>query len=270
MSRTSTADLMAKLSLSEPRTGKLSSTSKTADVMDTVDLLKPMGNTGAPWNIPSQSGVGECPKKALRIYSLWLAGALKQPGAPSMPESYDRGRVAMFWIATDLMKHLSLPVKTIDLEDTRMSLLIRLDIANRSLHLTTTPETLLKHVGEIQEAVPGSEADDIVPLLMDTISLHSDTPELTLEAFGRILDGTPIHDLRHFARMVSMGHRAFRLSSRRVDDRICFLANTPPVPRISLQERAMSGAAYLSNTSLNDRFAHIFTYHRTLWDTQDQ
>jgi hypothetical protein len=58
-------------------------------------------------------------ERAIRLYRMWLTGALQQPGGPPIPLYWCARRVATFWIVAGLMRSLSHPVRGgIDVEET--------------------------------------------------------------------------------------------------------------------------------------------------------
>ena len=227
----------------------------------------PTGHTGAPWTVPRRSGIKTDAPSTLRLYRLWLTGALDEPNGPSLDPSWDRRRVAAFWICASLMNHLTVPMKDTAFNDTRCALLVRVYILVHCLGKSINAANFVETVDELQEAVPESSVDVIATLLVDACKCpHTITPEITDEAFGQILNAKPTRDLEYFVTRMASTQRAFRLGSTKCGGGLNFICSIPPVPRILVSERAMSGAAYMSHLPLSDRFAHIFHYPETLWD----
>lgn len=233
-------------------------------------IALPDGNGGAPWSIAACSGVGTNHRDSLRLYQMWLAGALEQPGGPELDQHWDNWRVSSFWICATLMMHLSLPVSNQSLEDTRVTLLLRVFLFVSGAHLRTNEHNFMQTLGEMQEAVPEASPEVCAELLVTFMAdPHLVTPELSDEAFERILEATPERDIRRYAEQVAVDVRAFRFKRFNVDTAsegpAPFLASLPPPPRVCLNERSMSGAAYLSERPMDERFAHIFRYASTTW-----
>jgi hypothetical protein len=202
---------------------------------------------------------------------MWLVGALIRKGAPEMPKTWDPWRVSSFWICASLALYLSTPIPEPSLEDTRITLLLRVHMFVSGLHMGVDEANFLDRLILMQQAVPEASLAVCADLMLAFMtSPQTCTPEITNEAFERIITVASDSDVRAFAKRIVQGERSYRLARYSPPSGAglegAFLANLPPTPRVSLEERSLTGAAYLSERSLEERFAHIFRYPSTLWD----
>jgi hypothetical protein len=208
--------------------------------------------------------------RSIRLYRMWLTGALFKPGAPRIEETCLNRKVSNFWIAVCLARHLSEPIETLEIAHTKCALLIKTEIISRNWKGQkgySSDATWIERAESIESIIPSAPLETILEILVDAAYCPDNyTPEMTDECFINFISQVPHDDLRKLVDRLSSGPRAFRIS--RYPHVYSFLSHLPPVPRYCLRERAMSAAAYLPMSSLQDRFAHIFFYPITLWGKQ--
>jgi hypothetical protein len=245
-----------------------------------ASLALPHGESRAPWQVSdavgggpgddaiSRMGRGE---RALRLYRLWLTGALQQPGAPRIPSTWCPRRVANFWLTVALMRSLAQPARGgIDVEETRVAVLVRAEILVHGWVGGATTQTMAQfqaRIEHLQRTVPEAPMRTIVALV---VAMSEDpapyTPEVTDESFAAIMNSVHAADLEAFSNRAVVGPRMFRLvPPREAGEGYAFLARDPPAPGICLRERADTGAAWLSDEPLTRRFPHMFVFSRKLW-----
>ena len=210
-------------------------------------------------------------ERSLRLYRIWLTGALQLTGAPTLPSYLCARRVANFWIIVALMRSISRPVRGgIDIIDTRFAVLLRSELLARgwtNSRTTLSASQFAERLSTLQRLYPDAPTVTITALV---VALSEDpapyTPEVTDESFSDIINSVDREDLRRCCQKLTMGPRAFRLKPAfEAGTGYEFLAKDPPTPGICLRERADTASAWLSEESMERRLAHIYAYPRNLW-----
>lgn len=210
-------------------------------------------------------------ERSLRLYRIWLTGALQMKGAPTLSPNLCARRVANFWIILALMRSISRPVRGgIDIVETRFAVLLRSELLARGWMNSKTglsASQFAERLSTLQSLYPDAPTVTITALV---VALSEDpapyTPEVTDESFFDILSSVDREDLRRCCQKLTIGPRAFRLKpSYEAGQGYEFLAKDPPTPGVCLRERADTASAWLSEESMERRLAHIYVYPRNLW-----
>ncbi len=224
-----------------------------------------------PWKLSSAiAGKNENVQRSIRLYRMWLTGALSLPGAPLVPELTSPRRLANFWITHSLLSTLAEPVRGSDeLLHTRAIILLKAQIlAQGWFGSIPEPQEFLARfdtLNDLGQNLPHGTIFEMMIEMMEDFEKH--TAELSDDSFACIIEAVHPSDLEDFANRTCQGAEVCRLDegpvSRPKD--LSFLLQVPPKPRFCLRERADTGAANYANLDLGSRFAHIFVYPSELW-----